>query len=1094
MNYRLSLDIGITSVGWAVLEHTFEEEPFHIVDLGVRIFDRAEHPKDGSSLALHRREARSARRRLRRHRHRLERIKHLFENIHLISVEELNYLYHNNHKLSDIYELRAAGFDCLLTREEWARVLIHLAQRRGFKSNRKSDTKDKETGKILAAVKENHSLMEEKSYRTVGEMLYLDKKFFEHKRNKDKDYSHTISREQVLNEISMLFEAQRKLKNVFAAKDFEEKYTNIVSSQRSFDEGPGIPSPYAGKQIEKMVGNCTFEKEFPRTAKACYSSELFNLYQKINNLRIIDINSVSRFLSKNERQIIIALAHKKADVKYSDVRKSLQLSKDQKFNSLSYEHKDMDEIERETKFNYLRTYHEIRKALDKVNKGRIKQLTIEQLDIIGETLTLYKNEEMVIEKLIKAGLTEYDIDELLSLSFRGFGHLSLKAIKNILPHLQEGHIYSEAATLAGYNFRAHNNQEKYMYLPASSEQLQDITNPVVRRAISQSIKVVNAVIRRYGSPQLICIELSREMGKNFSDRKKIEKQIKENTDLNDAIKNKIIEYGHLNPTGQDIVKMKLWQEQDGRCAYSGDPIPISQLFEPGVADVDHIIPFSISFNDSYSNKVLVKSSENRQKGNLLPCEYMKNAPVKLERFEVWVKTSVKNHQKQQRLLKQSITEDDRTKWKDRQLNDTKYISRFMLNYIRDYLQFAPAENLGKRQVIAVNGNITAYMRKRWGLKKDRLAGDLHHAMDAAVVACVSEGMIRKITRYSQYHEANYYRNRFIDYETGEVIDPLLGRSGFKFVEPWEYFGIELESRLSDDPGSRISAYNLKNYLNPQDIEPVFVSRMPRHKNRGSAHKETIRSGRLVDEGLAISKIAINKLKLDKNEEIKNYYNPHSDIKLYEALKTQLQKHGGNGEEAFKEPFYKPAALGKPASQVKKVKIIDKSNLNVKVGNGIAANGDMLRIDIFKRSDGYYWVPIYAADTVKPTLPNKAVAHSKPYELWPEMQDEDFIFSLYPNDLVRFIHKSSVAATCWDKSKINLTDSYVYYIKANISTASISVESHDRSHSIPSLGVKSLVLLEKWNVDVLGKRNLIKKKESRLYFPEQTKRGETYSLS
>ncbi|MEA1960085.1 MAG: type II CRISPR RNA-guided endonuclease Cas9 [Bacillota bacterium] len=1093
MNYRLGLDIGITSVGWAVLAHNSDEDPFQIVDLGVRIFDRAEHPKDGSSLALPRREARSARRRIRRHSHRLERIKLLMEEIKLISVNELTSLYHDNYESPDVYALRTEGLDRLLTREEWARVLIHLAQRRGFKSNRKSDSKDKEAGKLLAAVKENHDLLEQKSYRTVGEMLYMDEKFSSHKRNKEADYSHTIGREQVLNEIAVLFEAQRKYKNPSAAIEFENQYTKTVSSQRSFDEGPGQPSPYAGNLIERMVGKCTFEKELPRAAKACYSFELFNLYQKVNHLQVIDVNQQSRCLNNDERQSIVSLAHDKADLKYSDLRKVLQLSSDQKFNDVRYDQSGIDDTEKKTKFNYLKSYHEIRKSLDKVNKGRIKQLTHDQLNLIGEALTLYKNEATIAEKLIAGGLTKYDVDELLPLSFRGFGHLSLTAIGNILPHLEKGHVYSEAATLAGYNFRGHDNQDKLVYLPANNDQLADITNPVVRRAISQSIKVINAVIRKYGSPQLICIEMTREMGKNFSDRKKIEKQMKENADLNDAIKNKIIEYGHPNPTGQDIVKMKLWQEQDGRCAYSGDTIPVSQLFDLGIADVDHIIPFSISFNDSYANKVLVKSNENRQKGNLLPLEYMKNSPDKLERFEVWVNTSIKNQRKKQHLLKQAITEEDRIKWKDRQLNDTKYISRFMLNYIRDYLQFAPAENLGKRRVIAVNGSITSYMRKRWGLKKDRLAGDLHHAMDAAVVACISENMIQQITRYSQYQEARFSKNQLFDYGTGEVINTRHEHFGTKLVEPWENFHLELEARLSTDPAAKISAYNFKSYLNPQNIETIFVSRMPRHKNRGSAHKETVRSARLEEQGQTVSKVPITKLKLDKNGEIDSYYNPNSDKKLYEALKTQLQKYDGNGETAFKEPFYKPAAPGKPASQVKKVKIFDKSNLNVSVGNGIAANGDMLRIDVFKRSDGYFWVPIYVSDTVKPTLPNKAATHSKPYELWPEMQEEDFVFSLYPNDLVRFVHKNGVDATCWDNTKTTLKDAYVYYIKAGISNASISVESHDSSYAIPSLGVKSLVILEKWNVDVLGKRNLVKK-ETRQYFPVQTKRGENHRLS
>ncbi|HQD90351.1 MAG TPA: type II CRISPR RNA-guided endonuclease Cas9 [Syntrophomonadaceae bacterium] len=1070
MNYRLGLDIGITSVGWAVLEHNEEEEPVKIVDLGVRIFDRAENPKDGSSLARPRREARSARRRIRRHRHRIERIKRLLEDYRVISLAELESLYHSSQSLTDIYELRYYGLERRLSNQEWARVLIHLAQRRGFKSNRKKEN-EKEEGKLLAAVKSNQDIMHDKGYRTVGEMFYLDPKFALHKRNKADDYSHTIGRQQVLDEISLLFARQRELGNPHTTIEFENVYKDIVSGQRSFDLGPGDPSPYAGNQIEKMRGNCTFEKDCPRAAKACYSFELFNLYQKINSLRIESAQETSRFLTAEERELIVQLAHQKADLNYSTIRNILELRDEQWFNNLTYGLDNTKETEKKSKFNYLKSYHQIRKAMDSVSKGRIQQFTVSQLDLLGETLTLYKNEGSISRILSEAGFSKQDIDAVLSLNFRGFSHLSLKAIRNILPWLEKGQVYSEAATSAGYNFRGHDSQPQ-KYLPLKNEQLDNITNPVVRRAVSQSIKIINAIIRKYGSPQLICIELSREMGKSFDERKVIEKQIKENNALNEQVRQKIIEFGHSNPSGQDIVKMKLWQEQDGRCAYSGDPIPIERLFEPGVADVDHIVPYSISFDDSYANKVLVRSSENRQKGNLLPYEYMKNDPVKLERFIVWVNTSVKNYHKKQRLLKKSITDEDRNKWNERPLNDTKYISRFMLNYIRNNLQFAPAEYLGKRRVITVNGSITAFLRKMWGLKKERLAGDLHHAQDAVVVACVSESMIQKITRYYQYYETRYSSNHFVDRETGEIINARQEKFGIKFVEPWEGFRFELESRLSDDPVFRIKAYNLKNYLNPDEVKPVFVSRMPTRKNRGLANEATIRSPRLVEEGFFISKVNITDLILNANGEIKGYYQPQSDLRLYEALKSRLREFNGDGKKAFKEPFYKPTKTGKLGPLVKKVKVIEKSNLNVLVGSGIAANGDMIRIDVFKTEEGYFWVPIYVADTVKKTLPNKAALQSKPYELWPEMSDDDFIFSLYPNDLIRFQR---------EKDK----DEFMYYKKAGISTASITVESHDRSYSIPSLGVKTLLLLEKWEVDVLGNRYRVKK-ERRQYFPGQVR--------
>src|SRR5699024_3340763 len=110
----------------------------------------------------------------------------------------------------------------------------HLAQRRGFKSNRKSEKNDGgENGKLLTAVQDNKVLMEEKKYKTIGEMLLLDPKFKDHKRNKSDDYSHTIGRGMMLEEVKILFSKQRHYGNKYATQTIEEKYIDILFSQRS---------------------------------------------------------------------------------------------------------------------------------------------------------------------------------------------------------------------------------------------------------------------------------------------------------------------------------------------------------------------------------------------------------------------------------------------------------------------------------------------------------------------------------------------------------------------------------------------------------------------------------------------------------------------------------------------------------------------------------------------------------------------------------------------------------------------------------------------------------------------------------------------
>ena len=288
MKYSIGLDIGIASVGYSVLALQEDDTPYRIIRLGSRVFDKAEQPKTGASLALPRREARGMRRRLRRHRHRNERIRGIIVSSGILTKDELEHLY--DKPVSDIYELRTRALDESVSSEEFARILIHLAQRRGFKSNRKAaEEKDKEGGKLLQAVKANTSILAQKQYRTVGEMLYKDEKFAEQKRNKGASYANTVSRESVEAETRLIFKSQREHGNAFASKEIEEKYLKILLSQRSFADGPAS-GPYSGNQIDKMVGKCTLEKtvnnpDEPRAAKATYSFQIFNLWQHINHLR-----------------------------------------------------------------------------------------------------------------------------------------------------------------------------------------------------------------------------------------------------------------------------------------------------------------------------------------------------------------------------------------------------------------------------------------------------------------------------------------------------------------------------------------------------------------------------------------------------------------------------------------------------------------------------------------------------------------------------------------------------------------------------------------------------------------------------------------
>lgn len=1091
LRYTLGLDIGIASVGWAVLENNIDGEPIKIERLGVRIFDKAEQPKTGASLAEPRREARGQRRTIRRRRHRKDRIKQLIQQNGIMTRVEMAEMFEHSQFETSVYELRVQALERALTKQEFVRVLIHLAQRRGYKSNSKSEeAKDKENGKVKRAISENKKCMEENGYRTIGEMLLKDDRFWECNpdgtkifvpHNHPDDYRTTVERSMVEDEIRLIFSRQRALGVPYATSEFEEAYLKIWGSQRNFDEGPGGKSPYGGNMIEKMLGHCTFEKDEPRAAKGSYSAEYFRLLQDVNHLRLVKNDGESCALTREQKQIYIDLVMKSAAASYAQLRKKLELSNDISFNMLRYGSDEIGKVERK-KLGHMKFYHEMRKALNTVQKDAISTVSWEQRDEIARILLCYKSDDKRKAQLEKLDIPREFIPALLTLSTSKTAHLSVKALRKLIPHLEKGMTYAEACKeVYGEQKSSVTKKNKLSLLD-----IEPINNPVVRRAVSQTIRVINAVVREYGAPEVVRVELAREMGKPYDVRTQMTKKQEANAKRNEELRQQIKKIKGAEPTGQDIVKFKLFQDQNGVCLYSGQNLDITRLFEAGYVDVDHIIPYSISFDDSYTNKVLVRSPENRQKGNRIPADYFKSDPARWQRFETLVNTQVHNWKKKRNLLTQALSEEQKNGFKQRNLVDTQYIARVIYNLINDHLQFAETGKYDKkRRTQAVNGAITAHVRKRLGIQKIREDGDLHHAADAAVVACVSPGMIQKVTQYTKHRECiRKTKEGYLDTETGELMtrEAYDAKYSPRFPAPWERFRQELEARLSDNPAEEIARLHLATYDSEEEIKPVFVSRKQTHKISGAAHEATIRSAK--KPGGSISKKPLTNLSLNKKTgEIEGYYAPESDRLLYEALKKRLEEFDGNAEKAFAEPFYKPKRDGTRGPLVKKVKIYEKKTITVPVGGGNADNGSMIRVDVFYiEDDGYYYVPIYTADVIKDELPNKAVVQKKLPEDWKKMDDKDFLFSMYPNELLYIEHRKGIKLKTKKGSSRQeqiVRKAGLYYFKGlNIAANALFIITHDNGYEQPSLGGKTLSCLKKYTVDALGNYSEVSLPEKR----------------
>lgn len=1073
IDYRLGLDIGITSVGWSVINLDKQR----IEDLGVRIFNAAENPKDGASLALPRRLARGRRRLQRRKAYRIDRVKKLIidRNIlttdkNILTKEERDEFFNKffekfaNQKGLDTWEARVKALDEKVSNEEWAKILINLCKRRGFKSNRKNEANDKETGQVITSIKNNEEKMKMLQARTVGEYIYKEVNSsddsYKGYRNKAGQYNMCVSRAMIMEEIITLFAKQREFSADFASEEIEKQYLEIFNSQRPFSKF---------EDLEKMIGLCTFEKKnkIKRAPKNSISAEEFVLYENMNKLSIVKRGD-KRKLTNEERKLIVYEAYNKNEIKYTGLRKLLNLSNEERFSALSYSNKVEFAKTESTKFVSLKGYHEVKKAIE-ANLGKDRWLEIKNnrkmLNDIAYVLSIAKTDEDLEKQLSLREIPKDIIKAVSDLSLSKFNNLSITAIEKILPYLKEGYQYNEACDKAGYDFKAVYEGTKSFKLPEID--IHEIVNPVVNRALAQTRKVINAVIDEYGSPVGINVELARELAKNFKDRKNIEKEHKENRDDREKVINELKTLMGKEPTGAEILKYRLWSQQKEECAYTQQKISIENLFEPGAYEIDHIIPFSRSFDDSMNNKVLVKGTENQRKGNRLPYEYFGADEERWHAFEVWVEESNLQPKKKFNLLKKKFSKEEQKEFKERNLTDTKYICSYISNFIANRLIFKESES--KRKVITINGRATAYLRAKWGINKVREDGDKHHALDATVVAVATQGMVQEISKYSKARELNYIRqgDDFIDIETGEIVvlEDYRCLLKDKLPRPWLGFSEELMTRLSADPLEELRKSPIKTYdedFIKNTVRPVFVSRVPYRKIGGKLFKETVYSEKAFK-----GKIFVTKKKLVElmPKDIDNIYNYQTDKKLYDAIRYKLIEYNGNAKKAFEEEFRKPTKDGKLGPVVRSIKIEttvpfkDGINLN---GGKVAKEG-IVRIDIYERDGKYYSVPVYRNHLSKGIIPKKAVLAGKDESEWTTMDESyNFKFSVFKNDLIEIIYEKKKGY-------------FGYYHGFDRSTASFTIESNDGSERCRSIGIKSGVKeINKYQVDVLGRYYKAKK--------------------
>jgi len=801
MTYVLGLDLGAESLGWAILE-TRDGEPVRIERTGVHTFEAGvegdiESGKD-ESRAKARRDARLPRRQLWRRAARRRKVLHILQRHGLLPPGEARtpeqihdlllkldadlraaYLPAGDEVAAHLlpYRLRAKALDEKL--EPWAlgRVFYHLAQRRGFLSNRRSpERKDEDEGKVKAAIGELAADMKARGARTLGEYLAgLDPRCQRVRRR-------WTARTMFLEEFDRIWAAQAP-HHPCLTEELRGQLRRALFFQRPL------------KSQKALVGRCELIPDRRRVALALPIAQRFRLLQKVNDLKVREPEGTERFLTPQEREKLARELDDKGDLKFDKVGKCLGLPQGVTFNL---------QEGGEEKLPGNRTYAKLKAVLG-ARWGGLSAADREQ--IVVELLSFQKPEALARRLMKVWNLDEPSATKLAEVRLeQGYARHCRKAIARLLPLMESGVPYATARKeVFPESFAAGTPVDR---LPPVTDVLKDLRNPAVCRALTELRKVVNAIVRRYGKPECIRIELANDLKRPRKQREEISKRNrgrqKDREKAAEAIRSAL---PGLEPRRADIEKWLLAEECNWRCPYTGRSINAAALLgSTPQFDVEHIWPMSRSLDNTFANKTLCYHEENRaRKGNRTPLEAYGSDPQRWEEILQSVRrfNGPLAWEKLRRFMAREIPQD----FTDRQLQDTRYACRLAADYL-GRLYGGRVDAQGKMRIEVRPGGLTAHVRNELmlhailddGGAKTR-ADHRHHAVDALAVGLTSQSMVQQLQTAA-----------------GRALQA--GRRLFAPVpEPWTGF-------LEDARRS---------------IGQIIVSRRPDRKVAGKLHAETFYS-------------------------------------------------------------------------------------------------------------------------------------------------------------------------------------------------------------------------------------------------------------
>lgn len=999
MGYILGLDIGVASVGYAIID-----ENYNVLISGVRLFREGTAEENAG-----RRGFRGSRRSIRRSRHRLDRLTDLLSSTLNIS---------GNQPCTNVYEARVKGLSSKLSPDELLASIIQLAKHRGIFYLSPEDLAAEDGSNQSAAdiIRTNENKLKDGIYpchvqldklKTTGMVRGIENKF-----------THESYRSELIKLLEVQSTFYPQLKTII------DDIIRIYDSKREYYEGPGSfksPTPYGSYQldesgnvikinlIDKMRGKCTYFPNELRAPKWSYSACLFNLLNDLNNLTVQGAK-----ITESQKQELIN--------EYVNKGKSVTLP-----------------------------------AIAKV-------CGVKKEDIFG----------FRIDKLEKPIFTKFEgYNELLKIAksagFTTYHSLSFKAINLILDDLlktskNQMELYTEAG-IKPYNHNFSQGQQ------LSANLSEWIVSPVVKRSINETIKVFNALRRylkiKYGNDTEfsdVVVELARE--KNSQEKKDLIKKIQK---ANEEKRYKIMELvENRKLTSAEFERINLLLEQDFKCAYSLKPIELSDVFKPGLLEVDHIIPLSISLSDAQSNKVLVYQRENQEKGQRSPFQYFSSGKAKItfERFKEYVNTNLNfSNAKKRNLLFLGNPIEDMKGFIDRNLVDTRYASREIYNLLKAFFDYHQIDT----KVKVINGSATHYFRKRAHLSKNREETYAHHAQDAMIIAGFTNTQLMKFfSKIGAFSESLNNKDTIVEVD-GNIINSETGEV--------------LERELFDKP-ENVSSY-IQFLKHIEAIEPLYSHKVDRKPNR-ALYDQQIKSTRsfiednkevtyiitkysdIYNTGAGNSGAKLKKRILESPEDLLMY---HHDYKTFEIFQKIVEQYceDSNPFAAYKlehGPIRKYSKKGN-GSIIESVKFRDKQlgahRINKKQqgqNKSVYLKIKSLRTDVYQDGENYLVLNV-PYDMVRFINGRYIIDQDKYYKSKQAQKISDsakFVTSLYRGDYITYEENGEIVEC-------------IFKCINNEKTHRIEISYVNRPTDKQLMkGIKTSIRnLTKYNVDVLGNK-------------------------